>query len=70
MIQDGKCCCCCFLKTGAIIIGVIILIFGLFRASSTSVGLSGDEFLEDATGFFVITDLDADINDNEVNKLC
>ena len=65
MIQAGKCCCCCSLKTGSIIIGVIFLIFGLFRASSASVGLSGDEFLEDATGFFVIIDLDLDIDDNE-----
>ena len=65
MIQGGKCCCCCSLKIGSIIIGVIILIFGLFRASSASVGLSGDEFLEDATGFFVITDLDVDMDHTE-----
>ena len=60
MCQADKCCCCFSLKTGSIIIGVILLIFGLFRASSASVGLSGDEFLEDATGFLVITDLDVD----------
>ena len=61
MIQAGKC--CCSLKTGSIIIGVIFLIFGLFRASCASVGLSGDDFLEDATGFFVITDLDVYMDD-------
>jgi hypothetical protein len=66
MIQAGKCCCCCSLKTGAIIIGVIFLIFGLFRASSASVGLSGDDFMEDATWFFVITDLDDNADDRVV----
>ena len=65
MIQAGKCCCCCSLKTGSIIIGVIILILGLFRASSASAGLAGDEFLEDATGFYVITDLDVDIDGDD-----
>ena len=49
MLKVDKCC-CCSLKIGAIILGVIILIFGFITAATNSWGFTGDQQMLTALG--------------------
>ena len=61
MLKVDKCC-CCSLKTGAIILGVIILIFGFITACKNSWGFIGDQQMINALGI----GMNININDDYV----
>ena len=66
MIKIDKCCCCCSVRTGSIILGVLILIGGVFYASTAVFGLSGEENMDAATfEIFNITDIDVQTDGTE-----
>ena len=68
MIKIGKCCCCCTLRNGAIAIGVIVFIVGIYASSSAAFGLSEEENMDVTTNIiFNITDIEVE-TDNEKDE--
>ena len=53
MIQVDKFCCCCSLKSGAVVVGVFMIIVSLIIAAESIYGLTGGD---------IVADLDLDIH--------
>ena len=47
MVQLNKFCCCCSLKCGAVFIGVVLIIFGIFEAAQSIYAFTGGNLMYD-----------------------